>query len=226
MLDVPLRVLLFDSSIEQWSPCSAAASRRSVMSTLGKYSMQFSSNIAFKEWAVVCAALASGRQTIILRKGGIDEGREGFRVKHGEFWLLPTRFHQDVAALVPDAEPLLRESQQHKPPPGRFQIELYAVVEEIFEVRELELLERLVSLHILSKQTIEQRFYYRHPGLFVLAARIYRTSAVFEIDDNPYIAGCKSWVELPQPQPTVGAIPVVDDAAFAAQIAAIRQLVA
>ena len=56
-------------------------------------------NIAFKEWAVVCAALASGRQTIILPKGGIDEGREGFRVKHREFWLLPTRFHQDARAI-------------------------------------------------------------------------------------------------------------------------------
>jgi hypothetical protein len=187
--------------------------------------MQSSNNIAFKEWAVVCAALASGRQTIILRKGGIDEGREGFRVKHSEFWLLPTRFHQDPKALVPEAEPLFRETQQHEPPPGKFRIELYAVVEEVFEVRELETLERLASLHILSKETIEQRFHYRHPGLFVLAARIYRTPVPFEVDDSPYIAGCKSWVELPQPQPAAGAIPVVDNTAFAAQITAIRQLI-
>ena len=71
--------------------------------------MQPANNTAFKEWAVVCAALGNRRQTIILRKGGIDEGREGFRVKHKEFWLLPTRFHQAAGALVPDAEPLWRD---------------------------------------------------------------------------------------------------------------------
>ena len=29
--------------------------------------------IAFKEWAAVCRALASGRQSLIIRKGGIAE---------------------------------------------------------------------------------------------------------------------------------------------------------
>ena len=31
-------------------------------------------SIAFKEWAGVCAALAEGRQSLIVRKGGIAEG--------------------------------------------------------------------------------------------------------------------------------------------------------
>ena len=44
-------------------------------------------SIGFKEWAVVCEALGSGRQSIILRKGGIAEGREGFSFKHREFFL-------------------------------------------------------------------------------------------------------------------------------------------
>jgi hypothetical protein len=35
-------------------------------------------SIAFKEWAIVCEALGRGGQSIILRKGGIAEGREGF----------------------------------------------------------------------------------------------------------------------------------------------------
>jgi len=73
--------------------------------------MKPTSNIAFKEWAVLCAALGAGRQTIILRKGGIDEGREGFRVKHDEFWLLPTQFHQEPSQLTPDAQPLWRQVQ-------------------------------------------------------------------------------------------------------------------
>ena len=35
---------------------------------------------AFKEWAVICRALAEGRQALILRKGGIAEAGGDFRV--------------------------------------------------------------------------------------------------------------------------------------------------
>jgi hypothetical protein len=188
--------------------------------------MQSENNIAFKEWAVVCAALGSGRQTIILRKGGIDEGREGFRVRHSEFWLLPTRFHQDASALVPDAEPLWRETLQLQPPPGKFRIELYAVVQDVLEVRDLATLEKLAGQHILSKETIDERFRYRQPGLFILTARVYRTPQPFEIDDSPYIAGCKSWVELPGTHCTIGAIPVTDDASFSTRRTNIQRLIA
>ncbi|HEY8933561.1 MAG TPA: DUF1802 family protein, partial [Rariglobus sp.] len=52
-----------------------------------------SDSIGFKEWQVVCDALASGRQAIILRKGGIHEGRSGFSFAHDSFFLFPTRFH-------------------------------------------------------------------------------------------------------------------------------------
>ena len=58
--------------------------------------------VAFKEWAAVCAALAAGRQALILRKGGIAEGPGGFRPEHDRFWLLPTRFHERPDKLQPD----------------------------------------------------------------------------------------------------------------------------
>jgi hypothetical protein len=186
--------------------------------------MQSASNIAFKEWAVVCAALATGRQAIILRKGGIDEGREGFRVKHQEFWLLPTRFHQDASQLTADAEPLWRQVLQQQPPAGTFLIDLYAVVQEVFEVSDLKVLERLAGEHILSKQTVEQRFHYRQPGLFVLAVRIYRIPQPHSVADNPYIAGCKSWVELPEALSIDESKAVLDDASFAKRSACIERL--
>ena len=40
---------------------------------------------------------APGREQIILRKGGIHEGRGGFQVDQPEFWLFPTLFHQQGA---------------------------------------------------------------------------------------------------------------------------------
>src|SRR3982751_5907895 len=51
-------------------------------------------SIGFKEWSVVCEALGHGRQSIILRKGGVAEGREGFSFKHSKFFLFPTWFHE------------------------------------------------------------------------------------------------------------------------------------
>src|SRR5690606_13104622 len=57
----------------------------------------------FKEWAAVCAAIAAGRQTVLLRKGGIQERDTIFEPDHRAFWLLPTRFHQSPEELTPDA---------------------------------------------------------------------------------------------------------------------------
>jgi hypothetical protein len=186
--------------------------------------MNAQNKIAFKEWAVVCAALGSGRQSIILRKGGIDEGRDGFRVEHNEFWLLPTRFHQDPSQLAPDAQPLWQETQRAQPASGTFSVDLYAVVQSVFELQNESDVERLAGLHILSAETIQQRFHYRHPGLFILSVRMYRIPAAYEVADSPHIAGCKSWVELPAPLSTTGAAPVLDDAAHAQELQRIHQL--
>ena len=51
-------------------------------------------SVAFKEWAIVCEALGRGRQSIILRKGRIAEGRGGFSFRHREFFLFPTFCHE------------------------------------------------------------------------------------------------------------------------------------
>src|SRR5262245_21863304 len=166
--------------------------------------MLSSHNIAFKEWAVVCAALGAGKQTIILRKGGIDEGSEGFRVKHREFWLLPTRFHQDPSQLASGAEQFWQDAKEFEVSASEFRVELYDTVEKIFEIRDLSFVQKLAGFHILSDATIEQRFQYRRPGLFVILARIFRSPVSHTIADSPYIAGCKSWVELPQQLATDG----------------------
>ena len=180
--------------------------------------MESASNIAFKEWAVVCASLGSGQQTIILRKGGIDEGRDGFRVSHGEFWLLPTRFHQDPAQLIPEARPLWEKTQSNQSPSGKFLVDLFAVVQSVCEVLDETALDRLSGLHILSAETLQQRYHYRRPGLFVLTVRTYRVPAAYQVADSSYIAGCKSWVELPEQFSTAGATPVLDDATFAQRV--------
>lgn len=185
--------------------------------------MQPESRIAFKEWAVVCAALASGRQTLILRKGGIHEGHEGFQVEHREFWLFPTGFHQQRDEVIPDVWPWLEELQSRSEPCGH-ELELFAVVEQVQQVLDQSALVRLTGRHVWSESTVEQRFHYRSPGLFALIVRVYRRPTPYEIADSPHFAGCKSWVDLPLPLSTSGLQPVLDDATFDGQRAEIQQL--
>jgi hypothetical protein len=182
--------------------------------------MQSENQIAFKEWAVVCAALAQGRQTLILRKGGIHEGREGFRVEHGEFWLFPTSFHQQREEIVRDAWPLLDQVDRDAKP-DRVAMQMYAVVQEAHRLQDLAIVSRLSGQHIWSPRTVEQRFHYRSPGLFALVVRVYGRESPVEITVTDRMAGCKSWVDLPQPLATAGLLPVLDNHEFERQRSAI-----
>jgi hypothetical protein len=56
--------------------------------------MLHASRFALKEWAVVIEGLKAGRQLILLREGGVQDGRGGFHADHREFFLFPTFEHQ------------------------------------------------------------------------------------------------------------------------------------
>jgi hypothetical protein len=185
--------------------------------------METANRIAFKEWAVICRALAEGAQTIILRKGGIHEGREGFRVEHREFWLFPTQFHQQPQQIVPTAEPIWQRTIAEAPAAGTISIGQYLVVEQVHEIDDESVLDRLAGMHIWSQTTLVERFHYRRPGLFLLLARVFRIPEPYVLADIPYFAGCRSWVELPEAIPTVGAKPVLSDNQFAAMRDAVTQ---
>lgn len=174
--------------------------------------------IAFKEWAVVCAAIRSGEQSLILRKGGIHEGREGFRVAHPAFWLFPTGFHQDPAALArcPDEWPASF-------PPGVVRLDTWVSVNEVWPVDSLERVRSLDGLHLWSAATVEQRFHYREPGLYVLAVRASRRGQPVELVDEPRYAGCRSWVELSDPVPVGELTPVLDDRDHTNRMSEIRR---
>jgi hypothetical protein len=185
--------------------------------------MESVNRIALKEWAVVCAALATGRQTILLRKGGIDEGQGGFQPEHQEFWLFPTRFHQRADELTPDAAPLLEEVERDAPPTGVVRLGLYAVVDRVGFLKDEVWVSALEGRHILSPATVAERFAYRNPGLYVFTVRIYRRDEPFEISDAPHFAGCHSWVDLRNKLPTSGLTPVLDDEEFRRQAEVVQQ---
>ncbi|MEE9273816.1 MAG: DUF1802 family protein, partial [bacterium] len=105
---------------------------------------------AFKEWSLICRALASGRQTLVLRKGGIQEEGGGFRPDHSAFLLFPTYFHQTPETVIPEAITMLREAMAEQPEPGVLRISHFAEVAESFRVNKLDALLSLRGLHVWS----------------------------------------------------------------------------
>jgi hypothetical protein len=174
--------------------------------------------VAFKEWAVICQALAEGRQSLILRKGGIAEDGGQFTLEHNRFWLYPTYSHQHQAGIKQEATDVLRAAESHRPTAGTLGLTHFVTVSGVYYVKQLFGALLLDDLHIWSEATVRQRFEYRSPGLYVLPARVYRVAISIELPERPEYAGCRTWVELERELPTEGATPVLDDAAFNALV--------
>jgi hypothetical protein len=165
--------------------------------------------VAFKEWAVVCRALAQGQQSIILRKGGIAEAGGRFRPEHDEFLLYPTYFHEHRAGVKPEFLPLLEAAQAEQPPVGILRLTHCVRVVAVRHLSELDDALALDALHVWTPEVVRQRFHYRTPGLFALLVRVFQLPSAVEWPERPAYAGCKSWVELDAPVATAGALPVL-----------------
>src|SRR4051812_7231547 len=140
--------------------------------------------IAFKEWAVICRALAEGRQALILRKGGIAEAGGQFRPEHDRFLLYPSHFHeQQQAGIKPELTPLLEAAEAERPAPGIIRFTHFATVSATFRVTALEQALALDGLHGWAADTVHQRFNYRKPGLYVFAVRVYRLPQPMEVTE-------------------------------------------
>lgn len=172
-------------------------------------------SVAFKEWAVICSALASGRQSLILRKGGIAEEGGAFRPEHSEFLLYPTYFHEHRAGVKPEFLPLLETAEAARPPAGAVRFNDYVRVEAVARVTDLDTALALDPLHAWTPDVVRQRFHYRAPGLFVLAVRAFRLARPAEVAERPEYAGCKTWVALDPPVEVPRASEVVSDERFA-----------
>jgi hypothetical protein len=167
---------------------------------------------AFKEWAVICEALAKGRQSLILRKGGVDEN---FTPQHTRFWLFPTYLHEDGEGIKQAAAHLLDLARADRPPDGVVRLSHFAEVAGVYYIRDLFGALMLDDMHLWSEATVRRRFAYREPGLYVLPVRVYRADRAHELTNTPAYDGCRSWVELERELPTDGARPVIPDRAYA-----------
>jgi len=153
--------------------------------------------IAFKEWAAICRALASGRQDVILRKGGIVEPGGGFRPEHAGFLLLPTFVHQAAESLVPEASDLLADIDADRPPQGTVVFRHAASVRAARRVLRLADLAPYRSRHVWSDAVVAERFHRWQDELHVLEVEVTPLPEPLVLPWREDFGGCKSWVELP-----------------------------
>lgn len=165
--------------------------------------VQSSVVFAFKEWQVVCKALGAGRQTVILRKGGIHEGREGFAWKYEEFLLFPTRFHAQGEGVKPEDWAKFGEEGLEEWKDGDvFEIEWKCVVEKAVTLENWEDVLALDDQHIWTEETVRERFHWEMKGMKgeSLHAAFVKTERLPEPIKLTYTkgkyGGCRSWVEL------------------------------
>jgi hypothetical protein len=150
---------------------------------------------AFKEWSLICKALLEGKQSLILRKGGIAEGKNGFAFEHDEFFLFPTHFHEQLAKTCfpegtqnPEANPNGKILIQ-----GKAKIISKKILTNWDQVCALE------PFHFWKRETIRERFEYDKVHCIHLAViQTEQFNPVWELDDKPSFGGCRSWVQFPE----------------------------
>ena len=180
--------------------------------------------IGFKDWSLVCTALGAGRQSLILRKGGIAEGRDGFRFKHESFFLFPTQYHQQAERVRPEALAELRPSPAA--PAGTVEIRHFFAVDWAAWIDDWPTLQRLERFHVWREEVVRERFEYDgQRGVQCAFGRVYRLDPAWTFPARPSFGGCRSWLTLPEfPADDTAWQPVLSDTlhtALAAEVQAV-----
>ncbi len=162
--------------------------------------------MAFKEWAVVCDALGSGQQSVLIRKGGIAEGRAGFAFKHDRFLLFPTWFHEQLTSTTLPPDTLVPD-----PPAGEISLRFAATIDWTDIVTDRAAAHRLRDLHVLRESVVDERFDYDDAdGVHVAFVRVHRLDPPLTLELLKKYGGCRSWLEVPD-DPATRLIPVISD---------------
>ena len=185
-------------------------------------------SVALKEWAAVVAALKSGEQTVLFRKGGLRDGggkSKGFKLKSGRFALFPTNYHppnKDAADVLarPEASRRAPDMRRGESVPLRVAGEVTGA----WTTYDPCVLDALGAHHVWSRETLASRLNWKPEApIAIVEVR------AFIVDDDDVVSlppdvdlygGCASWVDLPEP--VALGTPALSDAAFEARAEALR----
>jgi hypothetical protein len=149
-----------------------------------------------KEWSAAVHALLDGRQTVLLRKGGIHEKR--FSVSAPRFLLFPTVAHSHAERVRPEhrqlLEPAAADSTEHE-----LVLRAGAKVVAAVEVNRPEGLGEIEPLHIWTADSVRSdRLDFRPKHrLTVLVVQASPLVEPQRLPRTPDYAGCTSWVHMP-----------------------------
>jgi hypothetical protein len=162
-----------------------------------------------KEWSAAVHALLDGRQTVLLRKGGIREKR--FEVSAPRFLLFPTVAHSHAERVRPEHRDLLATAAADSTD-AAVVLRAGAKVVAAVEVNRPDGLIEIEPLHIWTAESVRaDRLDFRPKHrLTVLVVQASPLVEPVRLTRTPEYAGCQSWVPLPvSPE---WAAPVHDDA--------------
>ncbi|MEM9280895.1 MAG: DUF1802 family protein [Verrucomicrobiota bacterium] len=155
--------------------------------------------IAFKEWAVVVEAIQRGEQSVLLRKGGISEGRLGFEWQGSSFFLFPTQFHVQPEKVKPTDDGNVREWEV--PPIHSETISFSVFIQPLASGRlvDWESVAKLDPFHIWTEETIRERYEWGdEPGISWSVVRAFVLPKAWKLHDRKSFGGCRSWISLPE----------------------------
>jgi len=155
---------------------------------------------ALKEWSAAIHALLAGRQTVLLRKGGIDEKK--FVVAANDFLLFPTVAHSHAERVRRDFQDLLPAAAEDSTD-EYVVIRAAAKVVAAIEVNQPQRLSEIEDLHIWTADSVrEDRLDFRpRHRLTALVLQVNPLLDPIQRDRGPWCAGCASWVNVPMTPP-------------------------
>jgi hypothetical protein len=158
---------------------------------------------ALKEWASVIEALGRGDQIVLIRKGGLAD--QNFGVEAARFYLFPTNYHDAGSAE-----------------PAYVRITHWAEAVTTWQIRDVEMLQRLETLTILDREVIDTRYRFRpDQAINVIAVRAFKLAKPVDVVMKPEYSGCKSWVSIDEEIDIDDSVPALRDEEMQARLAAI-----
>src|SRR5262245_20181033 len=132
-------------------------------------------DVALKELAVVCQALAEGRQALLLQKADANSVWE-FGNGPTRFWLWPT-YGPGFLGITPDAADLEEAAAAQRAPGGTVRLTHFVDIVGVYHVHDESVALQIAPLHIWSDDAIRKMFRSPPPGMVVVAVRVYRSAA-------------------------------------------------
>lgn len=174
---------------------------------------------ALKEWAVVCRALTEGRQSVLLRKGGIVEETRDFALVEQRFLLFPTFEHQEEESVQAPYRSWFRQTLDERPGEDVVRIDAWAEVTDLFLTHDLDAMLALSDHYAWSEDYIRMRMAYKpRKPMNVVVVRTWTLPEPVDIAVLEHFAGCKSWVPLDVEIALDGSAPVLTPGQHAARV--------